>query len=92
MGVVGGGFGSSFQWHEHPNCIVTGVTDLRADRREQKFDQMTETHDFDNGFRQVHIWLRLVVERMGLGVVKPFTDSIQFLENVLHHSKITVHA
>lgn len=34
MGVVGGGFGATFHWHEHPNCVVTGVTDLRADRRE----------------------------------------------------------
>ena len=29
MGIVGGRFGRSFQWHEHPNCVVTGVTDLR---------------------------------------------------------------
>jgi predicted dehydrogenase len=35
MGVVGGGFGATFHWHEHPNCVVTGVTDLRADRRER---------------------------------------------------------
>jgi predicted dehydrogenase len=34
IGVVGGGFGTAFQWHQHPNCVVTGVTDLRADRRE----------------------------------------------------------
>ena len=34
MGIVGGGFGSSFQWHEHPNCIVHAVSDLRTDRRE----------------------------------------------------------
>ena len=34
MGVVGGGFGASFHWHEHPNCKVTGVTDLKAARRE----------------------------------------------------------
>jgi predicted dehydrogenase len=34
IGVVGGGFGASFQWHEHPNCIVAAVSDLRADRRE----------------------------------------------------------
>jgi predicted dehydrogenase len=34
MGVVGGRFGATFHWHEHPNCVVTGVTDLRADRRE----------------------------------------------------------
>jgi len=35
MGVVGGGFGASFHWHEHPDCVVTGVTDLRPDRRER---------------------------------------------------------
>ncbi|HOV78362.1 MAG TPA: twin-arginine translocation signal domain-containing protein, partial [Sedimentisphaerales bacterium] len=23
LGVVGGGFGSTFWWHEHPNCTVT---------------------------------------------------------------------
>ena len=34
IGVVGGNFGLGFQWHQHPNCVVTGVTDLRADRRE----------------------------------------------------------
>ncbi len=33
IGVVGGGFGSQFYWHEHPNCTVGAVTDLRADRR-----------------------------------------------------------
>jgi len=35
MGVLGGGFGATFHWHEHPDCIVTGVTDLRPDRRER---------------------------------------------------------
>ena len=35
MGVVGGGFGAGFWWHEHPNCVVTGVTDLYPDRRER---------------------------------------------------------
>ena len=33
IGVVGGGFGASFQWHLHPNCIVQAVSDLRTDRR-----------------------------------------------------------
>ena len=35
LAVVGGGFGASFHWHEHPDCVVTGVTDLRADRRKR---------------------------------------------------------
>src|SRR3970040_217906 len=34
IGVVGGGFGTSFYWHEHPDCVVEAVSDLRADRRE----------------------------------------------------------
>lgn len=34
IGVVGGHFGSTFNWHEHPNCIVQAVSDLRTDRRE----------------------------------------------------------
>jgi predicted dehydrogenase len=35
MGVVGGGFGLSFQWHLDPNCVVQAVSDRRADRRER---------------------------------------------------------
>ena len=34
IGVVGGGFGAGFWWHEHPNCVVTGVTDLFPGRRQ----------------------------------------------------------
>jgi predicted dehydrogenase len=35
LGVVGGRFGATFHWHEHPNCVVTGVTDLIPERRER---------------------------------------------------------
>jgi len=35
MGVVGGGFGRSFEWHRHPNSMVQAVSDLRPDRREK---------------------------------------------------------
>jgi predicted dehydrogenase len=34
IGIIGGGFGASFHFHEHPNCIVEAVSDLRVDRRE----------------------------------------------------------
>ena len=33
IGIVGGRFGLGFQFHEHPNCIVEAVSDLRPDRR-----------------------------------------------------------
>src|SRR5262245_10332268 len=32
IGVVGGGFGSHFQWHLDPSCKVVAVCDLREDR------------------------------------------------------------
>jgi predicted dehydrogenase len=35
IGIVGGGFGSTFQWHLHPNARVTAVCDLRDDRLER---------------------------------------------------------
>lgn len=35
VGIVGGRFGASFQFHEHPNCTVAAVADLRAERRER---------------------------------------------------------
>ncbi len=60
MAVVGGGFGAGFWWHEHPDCTVTGVTDLRADRRKRLKDRyrcdavydsleimVKEAHDID---------------------------------------------
>ena len=34
IGIIGGRFGLSFQWHEHPNCKVSAVCDLLADRRQ----------------------------------------------------------
>ncbi|MFA6560837.1 MAG: Gfo/Idh/MocA family oxidoreductase [Verrucomicrobiia bacterium] len=33
VGIVGGRFGLGFQFHEHPNCIVEAVSDLRPERR-----------------------------------------------------------
>jgi len=34
IGVVGGGFGTQFQWHQHPNCHVEAVSDFQPARRE----------------------------------------------------------
>ncbi|MGI6456606.1 MAG: Gfo/Idh/MocA family protein [bacterium] len=49
IGVVGGGFGCSFYWHEHPNCTVTAVSDLRADRR----DRLVQTYKCDNVYESL---------------------------------------
>ncbi|MCL6520322.1 MAG: Gfo/Idh/MocA family oxidoreductase [Armatimonadetes bacterium] len=33
IGIVGGRFGSTFQFHEHPNCTVEAVSDFNPDQR-----------------------------------------------------------
>jgi predicted dehydrogenase len=38
IGIVGGNFGSTFQWHLDPNCKVTAVCDLREDRLKRLVD------------------------------------------------------
>lgn len=38
IGVVGGGFGAAMPWHEHPDCVVEAVSDLREDRRKALSD------------------------------------------------------
>lgn len=38
IGVVGGGFGSSFHWHLDPNSQVTAVCDIRPDRLKKLSD------------------------------------------------------
>ncbi|MEO6000654.1 MAG: Gfo/Idh/MocA family oxidoreductase [Chitinophagaceae bacterium] len=35
IGIIGGNFGSGFYFHEHPNCVVEAVSDLRPERREK---------------------------------------------------------
>lgn len=56
IGVVGGGFGASFQWHEHPNCIVHAVSDLRVDRR----DHLMKTYKCDRAYESLE---RLILDR-----------------------------
>lgn len=35
LGVVGGNFGASFYWHQHPECTVVAVSDLIPERRQR---------------------------------------------------------
>ncbi len=48
MAIVGGGFGTSFQFHEHPNCVVEAVSDLRADRRERLMKTYGSVHAYNS--------------------------------------------
>ena len=70
MGVVGGGFGASFHWHEHPNCVVTGVTDLRPDRRER----LKEHYRCDNVYDSLEIMIREAQDVDAVAVFSGATD------------------
>ncbi|MEN6495907.1 MAG: Gfo/Idh/MocA family oxidoreductase [Thermoguttaceae bacterium] len=48
LGVVGGRFGATFWWHEHPKCVVTGVTDLYPDRRAKLRDRFRCNNVYDS--------------------------------------------
>ncbi len=48
IGVVGGGFGSSFQWHLHPHAKVTAVCDIRPDR----LRTLQEVYKCNTGYRR----------------------------------------
>jgi hypothetical protein len=60
--------------------------------RTLELDEVAETDDFDVGLREIHGGLGLEVERAGLRVVEPLAGGIEFLEDVLHHAELRVHA
>ena len=68
MGVVGGGFGATFHWHEHPNCVVTGVTDLYAGRRRA----LKEVYKCDRVYDSLEIMLK---EAKDIDAVAVFSDA-----------------
>ena len=74
IGVVGGGFGRMFYWHEHPNCTVAAVTDLREDRRRI----LRETYACDNVYPSLEAMLR---EHRGLDAVAIFSGAPSHVEH-----------
>src|SRR5262245_55497101 len=54
VGVVCGNFGCAFQWHQHPECVVTGVTDLRPERR----DLLRKVYKCDQAYDSMEIMLK----------------------------------
>lgn len=83
IGVVGGRFGSTFQWRKHPRCSVAAVCDLRDDR----LRTMNEVYRPDASYKDYAEMLR----HPGLDAVAVFTPaplhaamSIQALEAGKH--------
>src|SRR5262245_31274512 len=75
MAVVGGGFGATFPWHEHPNCVVTAVTDLYAVRR----NKMREAYKCDSVYDSLEDLLK---KRNDLDAIAIFSDAPSHVKHV----------
>src|SRR5262245_14988352 len=69
LAVVGGGFGASFHWHEHPQCTVAAVTDLYAVRR----DRLRKNYRCDNVYESLEDMLQK--KRRDFDAVAVFSDA-----------------
>lgn len=75
IGIVGGGFGCEFQFHEHPNCIVEAVSDLIPHRLEklQKTYKCAKTYPS----------LEALVKDKDIDAVAVFTEGPNHVKHVL---------
>lgn len=75
MAVVGGGFGASFHWHEHPQCTVAAVTDLYPVRR----DRLRKNYRCDSVYESLEDMLK---KRRDLDAVAVFSDAPSHFKHV----------
>lgn len=67
IGIAGGGFGSTFQFHLDPKCTVAAVCDIRPDR----LQRLSEVYRCGNTFRD----FRAMLKHPGLNAVGVFTPA-----------------
>lgn len=87
IGVVGGGFGCSFQWHEHPDCIVEAVSDLREDRRKR----LMQTYNCKKSYPS----LEKLVRDKNIDAVAIFTEApnhVKHTVEAIKHGKHVISA
>ena len=75
IGVVGGNFGRSFYWHEHPNCVVEAVSDLRPERR----DALQQTYHCTKSYESLE---KLILDPR-IEAVAVFTPAPDHVRHVL---------
>ncbi len=75
LAVVGGGFGATFLWHEHPNCVVSAVTDLYAVRRQK----LREAYNCDSVYDSLEDMLK---KRKDLDAVAVFSGAPDHVRHV----------
>ena len=79
IGVAGGGFGTSFQWHEHPDCVVQAVSDLREDRRKR----LMEVYSCSTAYNS----LEELVLAKDIDAVAVFTDGPLHVQHTIEAMK-----
>jgi len=79
MGIVGGGFGRSFQWHEHPDCEVVAVSDLIPVRRES----LMKTYGCEKAYNS----LEELVRDKNVDAVGIFTDGVLHVHHAIQAMK-----
>jgi predicted dehydrogenase len=84
IGVVGGRFGCSFQWHEHPDCVVEAVSDLRPERR----DRLAKTYKCGKSYDS----LEKLVRDKKIDAVAIFTEGPNHVKHVIEAMKHGKHA
>ena len=87
IGVVGGGFGTAFCWHEHPNCEVAAVSDLRADRR----DRLVARFKCDTVYESLE---KLILDKTldAVAVFTPAPDHVRHCTAVMNTGKHVISA
>ncbi len=68
IGIVGGRFGLGFQFHEHPDCTVTGVAELRPERRER----LSKVYGCDAKYDSLEVMLKEAKDMDAVGI---FTEA-----------------
>lgn len=79
LGVAGGGFGAGFFFHEHPNCEVTAVTDLRTDRRKR----LQEVYRCKTGYESLEQMLALEKRLDAVAIFTPPPMHYKHVEMVM---------
>jgi len=87
MGIIGGRFGCSFQWHEHPDCTVEAVSDLIPERRKY----LMKTYGCSKSYTSLE---ELVLDK-NIDAVGVFTDAplhVQHAVRAMKHGKHVISA
>src|SRR5438874_3117716 len=75
IAIAGGNFGSTFFFHQHPNCVVAAVTDLRTDRRKR----LADVYRCDNMYPSLE---ELLQKENRLDAVAIFTPAPEHVRHV----------